>query len=162
MNDTTRREEADHHSAVRDGLSNVRDTATRAYETTVEKASHTLESSRGLAADAARRTAAGIDSNPLGVVVGGLALGLVAGALLPRSDRERELLAPIGAKLGERARGALAAAKEAGQSELEGAGISRDAAKDQVRSLFDGVMKAATAAGQAAAKSASNGGTDAA
>jgi ElaB/YqjD/DUF883 family membrane-anchored ribosome-binding protein len=159
MTDKHRREDTNHQSDRGDAQSGIRDSATRAYESTVEKASHTFESSRDLAADAARRTAAGIDSNPLGVVVGGLALGLVAGALLPRSARERELLAPVGAKLGERARTAFAAAQDAGKAELDNLGISRDAAKDQVRTLFDGVLKAATAAGQAAAKSTSAGNT---
>lgn len=149
--------QADHQSALRDRISTVRDTASQALESTVEKASHTLESSRDLAADAARRTASTINTNPLGMVVGGLALGAVAGALLPRSERERELLAPLGSKLGERARGAFAAARDAGKTELDNAGISRDSAKDQVKTLFDGVMKAVTAAGQAAAAKSGTG-----
>ena len=160
MTDKHRREDND-QPAHGEQHAGVRDTATRAYESTVEKATHTLESSRDFAADAVRRTVAGIDANPLGVVVGGLALGLVAGALLPRSARERELLAPVGAKLGDRARTAFAAAQDAGKSELDDLGISREAAKDQVRTLFDGVLKAATAAGQAAAKATSAGNTQA-
>ena len=149
------RDHKDHSGEPRDALSSARDTATRAYDRTLERASHTLESSRDLASDAARKTVASIDANPLGVLVGGLALGVVAGALLPRSQAERQLLAPLGAKLGERARGAISAARDAGKSELDGRGISRDAARDQVRTLFEGVMKAVTAAGAAAAKSTS-------
>ena len=41
-----------------------------------------------------------LDTNPLGVLAGGLALGAIAGALLPRTDREKELMRPVGAKLG--------------------------------------------------------------
>lgn len=157
MNDAAKR---DHHTSEheqREGLAAARDTASRAYDRTVEKATQTLESSRDLAADAARRTVAGIDHNPLGVLVGGLALGMVAGALLPRSDKERQLLAPVGAKLSERARGAIGAAREAGQAELDGLGLNRDSAKEQVKTLFDGVMKALTAAGTAAANSTTGG-----
>lgn len=106
------------------------------------------------AGEAARRTAAGIDGNPVGLLVGGLAVGVIAGALLPRSDRERELLAPVGAKIGAHAKAALEAAREAGQAELDNAGISKDAARDQVRGLLDGLGKAVTSAGTAAAKAA--------
>ena len=116
---------------------------------------------RGVAADVldragktARQTAAGIDANPVGILVGGLAVGILAGALLPRSDREKELLAPVGARIGATARAAIAAAREAGQSELADAGISRDAARGQVKGLFEGVTKALTSAGTAAVNSA--------
>lgn len=105
--------------------------------------------------DAARRATAGADANPLALVAGGLALGVIVGALLPRSDRERELLAPVGAKLGTGLTAAVQAAREAGQAELAEAGISRDAARDQVKSLIDGLLKAAGSAGTAAAQAAS-------
>jgi len=166
MNDAPKRDHHDKHGDTRSGQSSRGAAPTNAsastYDRTLEKASQTLESSREFAADAARRTAAGIESNPLGVLVGGLALGVVAGALLPRSEKERQLLAPIGATLGERARGAISAAKDAGKSELEGLGISRDAAKDQAKTLLDGVVQALTAAGAAAAKATASGGQAAA
>ena len=154
MTDAHTRNHSGNHAEKQDGNSSAGDTAGGAYNRTLEKATHTLESSRDFAADAARKTVASIDANPLGILVGGLALGAVAGALLPRSERERELLAPVGAKLGERARGAFTAARDAGKSELDELGISQDAAKDQVRTLFDGVMKALTAAGAAGAAAA--------
>lgn len=96
----------------------------------------------------------GLAVNPLALVAGGLALGAVAGALLPRSARERELLAPVGAKLGGSLTAAVAAAREAGQAELAGLGINRDAARDQVKTLVDGLLKAASTAGAAAAQAA--------
>jgi ElaB/YqjD/DUF883 family membrane-anchored ribosome-binding protein len=110
------------------------------------------------AADRAREAATqarqSIESNPLAVVAGGLAVGAIAGALLPRSTKEKELLAPLGRQLGERARAAVSAAREAGKSELDQLGISKDAAKDQARGLADGLAKALSSAGSAAAKSA--------
>lgn len=105
--------------------------------------------------DTARRATAGADANPLALVAGGLALGVIVGALLPRSERERELLAPVGAKLGTGLTTAVQAACEAGQAELAEAGISRDAARDQVKSLIDGLLKAVSSAGTAAAQAAS-------
>lgn len=115
-----------------------------------------LEDAKHAATDAARRTADAVESNPLAIVAGGIAIGALAGALIPRSAKEKELLAPLGRTLGERARGAFAAAREAGTGELQNAGLSKDAAKDQIKSLFQGVVKAATTAGSAAAKSAAN------
>lgn len=99
------------------------------------------------------------EANPLALVAGGLALGALVGALLPRSERERQLLAPVGAKIGTSFAAALEAAKDAGKAELADAGISRDAARDQVRGLIDGLLKAASSAGSAAAHAAASGKT---
>jgi len=124
------------------------DVAGRARET----ASH----AKHAATDAARRTAQTLESNPLGILVGGLAVGAIAGALIPRSAKEKELLAPVGRQLGERARAAVASARQAGQSELDNLGLSKSAAKDQARSIFTGLAQAVTSAGTAAAKSAAS------
>lgn len=133
------------------------ETRTRPHDEEQGRLRDGLSSARDKAAEAARRTAEGIDANPLGIVVGGLALGVVAGALLPRSDREKELLAPLGATLNVRARAAIDAARDAGKGQLDELGISRDAARDQVRNLFDGLTKAVQTAGAAAARSAASG-----
>lgn len=105
------------------------------------------------ASDAARRTAQGLESNPLGLVVGGLAVGVIAGALLPRSAKEKELLAPVGKRLGDTARAAIGTALEQGKSELENRGFTKDAAQEQVKNLLSGVSNAISAAGNVAAKS---------
>ena len=115
-----------------------------------------IDDAKHVASDAARRTADAVEHNPLAIVAGGLAIGALAGALIPRSAKEKELLAPLGRTLGERARGAVQAAREAGVSELQNAGLSKDAAKDQVKSLFQGIAKAASTAGSAAVKTAAN------
>ncbi|MDE0877709.1 MAG: hypothetical protein OSB00_03440 [Sphingomonas bacterium] len=103
---------------------------------------------------AASRAGETIDANPLAILASGLAIGALAGALLPRSDKEKELLAPIGNELAARAKAATAAARDAGQNELSDRGLTKDAAKDQAKSLFQGIVKAATTAGSAAAKQA--------
>jgi hypothetical protein len=48
-----------------------------------------------------------IDSAPLIALGAGLALGAVLGAVLPASDRERELLGPYGKKLNDAGTGAI-------------------------------------------------------
>ena len=103
---------------------------------------------------ATARATDALDTNPLGVLAGGLALGAIAGALLPRTDREKELMRPVGAKLGATAAAAIAAAKEAGRTELEQRGLTKDSARDQAKSLFDNVVKAASGAATAGAKTA--------
>ena len=111
-----------------------------------------IDDAKHAASDAAQRAAETIESNPLAIVAGGLAIGALVGALIPRSAKEKELLAPVGRSLNERARGAIQAARETGGNELQNAGLSKDAAKDQVKSLFQGIARAATSAGSAAVK----------
>jgi hypothetical protein len=95
-----------------------------------------------------------LDDYPLAVLAGGLAIGAIAGAVLPRTERETELLGPLGKRINDGAVAASRAAREAGKAELDNAGISRDAARDTVNRLVDGLLSAASSAGGAAAKAA--------
>ncbi|WP_294235969.1 hypothetical protein [uncultured Sphingomonas sp.] len=121
-----------------------------------ETASQALHDAKDKAGELAHKTARTIEANPIGVLVGGLAIGAIIGALIPRSTREKEVLTPLGKKLGETIRQATQAARETGLRELEDAGLTKDNAKDRARSLFDNVVKAASSAGSAAAKAATN------
>jgi len=98
----------------------------------------------------ATRTAATGDTgaNPIALVAGGVALGAVVGLLLPRLDKERELLDPVGQKLASRATAAFDAAKETGRAEIEALLPDRDATKDKVGALFGNVIEAAKGAAQ--------------
>ena len=60
---------------------------------------------REAARETARRTAEGIEANPLSVLVGGVALGVLAGALIPRTEQEGKLLGPVGKRLTDTAIG---------------------------------------------------------
>lgn len=131
----------DQHGRLRDGIDNVVDTASQALDT----AKHTAE-------DAAHKASEALETNPLAVLAGGLVLGAIVAAVLPRSQRERDLLASVGRKLNAAAAAALDAAKEAGRSELDQLGLTPNAARDQAKSLFQGVLKAASTAGSAAAQ----------
>lgn len=118
------------------------------------KTGQAMETAREAAQTAARRTVESIEGNPLSVLVGGLAVGVLAGALLPRTERETEMLGPVGRQLRQSAATAARAARDAGTAELAAAGISRDAARAQVNKLLDNVMTAVKTAGDAAAKAA--------
>ncbi len=105
---------------------------------------------RGLADDANERFADGVEANPLAVLAGGVAVGLLAGALIPKSKLEGDYLGPLGVKLNEGAVTAAKAAREAGKAELAAVGLSKVGANEQVGKLLDGLGKALTSAGSAA------------
>lgn len=117
-----------------------------------ETAAHVIDNARHRASDAAHATAETLESNPIGVLVGGLVVGAAIAAILPRSQREKELLSGVGRKINAAAVAALAAAKDAGRAELDQLGLTPNAARDQAKSLFQGVLKAASTAGSAAAQ----------
>jgi hypothetical protein len=112
---------------------------TTAYEAALDKASGALEN-----------TVSALESNPLAALLGGIALGAAAGALIPRGEREKALLAPLGDKLAAAASAAIAAGREAGTDALKGTALDKDALRNQVTGLFSEAAKAATAAGTAA------------
>ncbi|HEX7848133.1 MAG TPA: hypothetical protein VF485_00240 [Sphingomonas sp.] len=99
---------------------------------------------------AAARAGKAIETNPLAVIAGGIAIGLAAGALLPRTKRETELLGPVGQRLTGVAAGAAGAARDAAKAELGSLPLSKDAAKAQISKLIDQVAKAVSSAGDAA------------
>ena len=116
-----------------------------------------LATARGATSDAlhetrkaAERAGKAIDTNPLAVVAGGIAIGLAAGALLPKTKRETELLGPVGKRLTGVAAGAAEAARDAAKAELGSLPLSKDAARAQVSKLIDQVAKAVSSAGEAA------------
>ena len=139
---------------ARDGteraVETVRDSTGKAVEAVREGAGKAIDTTSHAAQDLGERAAAAIEKSPLGVLVGGLALGMLTGSLLPRTSGEARLLAPVGRRLTDTAKGAVDAAKDTARSEFDGLGLSRHAAKDQVGKLLGGVINALAAAGTAA------------
>lgn len=84
-----------------------------------------------------------VENNPLAVLAGGIALGVVIGALVPRLAKEKELLAPVGRKIADGASAAAAAARQAGQAELDNLLPGRDAAKEQIGKVIGSAFTAA-------------------
>ncbi len=64
---------------------------------------------------------------------------------------DKELLAPVGKRLGATAVAAFAAARESGKSEFQNLGLTKGGAKDQVKTLVQNMAGAAATAGKAAA-----------
>src|SRR5688572_25109917 len=93
-----------------------------------ERASATYEGAQRIASDAGQGVANRIDASPMSVLAGGLALGVVAAALIPLSRREQELIGPYGRRLADTARDAARAARETGCEKFGELGLSRDGA----------------------------------
>jgi hypothetical protein len=116
---------------------------TGAYATAVDKASSTTKD-----------VIATVEGNPLVALLGGLALGAAIGSLLPRSDKEKAMLAPLGEKIGEAASAAIAAGRAAGAQAYEDSGFSADVLREQVVKLVGQATDAAGTIGTAAFEAA--------
>ena len=101
-------------------LASVRQGAAEAYQAARERTASAYTAARQTAASAGRRTADGIDGNPMAALVGGLALGAIVGALFPVTRGERRLLGDVGRRINDTARDAAAAARDAGKERLDG------------------------------------------
>ena len=130
-------------------------------EPTVKKAAGRMEAAlttaRGTATDAlhetrkaAQRVGKAAEANPLAVVAGGIAIGLAAGALLPRTKRETSLLGSVGKRINGAAAGAAVAARDAAKAELGSFPLNRQDARAHVDKLLGQVGKAMSAGGDAA------------
>lgn len=91
-----------------------------------------------------------LTENPYVLVGGGIALGVLIGMLIPRSQKERDLLEPAGRQLADRVTGTVQAVKEAGKAEIDGLLPSKQAAQDRVGALFGNLVDAAKGATQKA------------
>ena len=129
----------------------ARGTMEQTYRSARDAAGKAVETTRDAAVDAVKRTAQSVEANPIAVLAGGIAVGMLAGAFLPHSAQEAKLLGPVGKRLTDTAKGAAQAAKDAGKAELDTLGLNRDAAREQVGKVIDGVLKALSSAGAAAA-----------
>lgn len=132
----------------------TRGTMEQTYRSAKDAAGKAIETTRDAARDAVNRTAQTAQANPMALLAGGVAIGMLAGAFLPNSEQETKLLGPVGKRLTDTAKGAAAAAKDAGKAELDGLGLNRDAARQQVGKVINGVLQALSSAGAAAASKA--------
>jgi ElaB/YqjD/DUF883 family membrane-anchored ribosome-binding protein len=116
-------------------LSGVRQTAADAYQAARDRTSAAYAAARERAGTVGQKTAETLDTTPMLAVAGGLALGALLGAMLPRSSREEELLRPVGKKLGDSARQALDSARASARDQIGDLGGK---AADAIRSAAKG------------------------
>ncbi|MCM8556848.1 hypothetical protein [Sphingomicrobium sediminis] len=132
----------------------AKQSAERAYEGARTRAIKAYDGARDGAATARRKTGEGLESNPLVALGAGLGLGLIIGALIPRSQREKEALRSVGRDINNRAHGAFDAAKSAGEAQLKERGITPEAAENVARDVARGIGEAAKSSAGAATEAA--------
>jgi ElaB/YqjD/DUF883 family membrane-anchored ribosome-binding protein len=132
----------------------ARNKATDALDKSMDAAISAVQTSKDLATKAITKSSDSLDKNPLAVVLGGLALGVIVGALLPKSQHETKVLGKAGKKLNKKARKIADAAKDAGKDKVSSLGLSGDAVREQFRDLVSKATEAVKAAGQAASDAA--------
>jgi ElaB/YqjD/DUF883 family membrane-anchored ribosome-binding protein len=128
----------------------AREKAAEAYEKGREAAARGVQQSRDVAHNVAIKTNDGIDKNPLAIVLGGIALGAIVGALLPTTEREKKVMGKTGKKLNKKAKEMAKAAKAAGKEQVDSLGLNGDAVREQFRDLVSKAALAVKAAGEAA------------
>ncbi len=109
-----------------------------------------LRKTADVAREAGHKAAEKVEAFPVAALVGGLAVGAVLGAVLPRTRQEEQLLGTIGETIADRAKEAVTAARDAGQAKLGELGINSDAAGKQVGRLIGSIAEVAESAGSAA------------
>ena len=124
----------------------LRDRAGDAFDSARTKAVGAYDSARERASAATTRASDGIDEAPLIALAGGLAVGVLLAALLPRTEREDRLLGPIGGRITGGARNAVDAAKEAGRDKLNELNLTREAGSSTLQTLVKSVSEAALGA----------------
>ena len=132
----------------------TRERAVEAYGKSRERAVEAYGNARERAIEAYGnsrvRAREGLDGSPLLALGGGLALGALIGALLPKTRTEEKLLGGVGGRITDAARTATEAAKSAGREKLAELNITSDAGKGAVQNLIDGFTEAAKTSGKAA------------
>ena len=135
---------------LRETADAARTKASEALTSTRERAGSAYAVAKDQVSKTGERASAVIDESPMAAIVGGLALGALVGALLPRSRAEEEYLGGVGERINETGRKAAEAARDAGREKLDELGLNRDAAREQISKLLDSAVKAVSSAGDAA------------
>ncbi len=145
-------------SMIGDSIKTAADSAKDSLATAKAKTTQSTAAARAKASEAYEKgkgkTSDGIDKNPLAIVLGGIAIGAIVGALLPRTERETKVLGKAGKKLNKKARKMAEAAKIAGKDQVESLGLNGDALRLQFRDLVSKAALAVKAASQAATDAA--------
>ena len=132
----------------------ARKKASAAFEKGKDTAVSSVEQSKVIARQTKAKTTESIDKNPLAMIIGGIAIGAIVGALLPRTERETKILGKTGKKLNKKTRKIAEAAKLAGMSHVDTLGLNGEALRAQFKEFVSKAALALRAAGQAATEAA--------
>lgn len=115
-----------------------------------EKAAESVAATKDAAKKAVAKSEETISNSPLAIVAGGAALGILIGALLPKSKAEGKYVGGAGRKINETAKTAYQAAKDASRDQIGEMGLSSDNMRAQFKDLFGKAIEAAKTAMAAA------------
>lgn len=121
-----------------------------AYDSARDRALDAYDNARDAASNAGQKFGDQIGTTPLIVLVGGLAAGALAGALMKRTRVEQKLLGTVAGRVTGAGRDAIGAARQAGKDKLGELNLTRDAGASLVKSVIDGIGEVARSSGQAA------------
>jgi hypothetical protein len=96
-----------------------RSRASEALDAARERTASAYETARSRAGDVTRQASEQLSVYPIAAVVGGFVVGALAAALLPRSEREAQLLGSTGRKLTEAAKDAAHKGLDAGREQID-------------------------------------------
>lgn len=119
-----------------------------------QRAIEAYEQTRDTASVAGRKAKDSLSEAPLLALAGGIAAGAILAALLPRTEKETELVGPTAKRIKTTVKSAADAARETGAARLKDVGISREKGEETLRSLLQGVGEAAKASAEAAVDAA--------
>jgi ElaB/YqjD/DUF883 family membrane-anchored ribosome-binding protein len=136
--------------AAAERLAHARETASETWASARETGADYAARAKVRAAEARARAGETFEENPLSGALLGLAVGIVAGALLPRSRQEDELLGETRDRLAARAKDAAKAATDAGKAQLDELGLNLDNAKAKLGDIGEQAKTVARNAATAA------------
>ena len=119
-------------------------------KTVRESSAKAVDKTKAHVRTSASKTGQSLDNNPITALIGGLAIGAIAAALLPKTKRESELLGKASHKVRSTASAATKAARDAGKEQLDALGLNSGAARDQLRGVIEKIGQAASTASKAA------------
>lgn len=115
-----------------------------------EKAAERVAATKDVAKKAVAKSEETITNSPLAIVAGGAALGVLIGALLPKSKTEGKYVGGAGRKINETAKTAYEAAKDASRDQISELGLTNDNMREQFKDMFGKAIEAAKTAMAAA------------
>lgn len=120
--------------SIGDTVGNVRDKVVGAFGS----AGSTIGDGTSGAADGARRAVGIAAENPIGLAIGGVALGFLAGLILPVTDLERRKLGPIRDSVMDKAQTVIGDAVEHGKAVVgETLAAAKDSAQNHGTQVLD-------------------------
>lgn len=142
---------AEAREKVGDAYAKGRASADAAVATSKAKAAKAATATKASAQKAAKTTVDSVEKNPIVALLGGLAVGAIAAALLPRTKREDDLVGTVGKSVRNKASTAAKAARDTAKEQLDTLGVNADAAKETFRDIASKIGTAASSATSAAA-----------